>query len=475
MLRVARRRAAASLLPALLVAALAVGVAFAAVGDHVSSEDFDLAAANGNGSRDGVYCGTRQAKVYAYTSSGTSSEDFDLAAASGDGHHLGWGLSPCDGRGRRSMPTPLRVRTPQAKTSISPPPTPIPRASPGMGSTSAATKSMPTPLPVLSEDHLTSANGDGVGITWDGVYFRVTDGTDAKVYAYTSSGTYTSSEDFDLTSANDAGQGITWDGEYFRVADGVDDKVYAYDGRLLWRVVVDIGHGSGANDDQYGYDAGAFGTLDSGSFPGALFGDGNSRTVAEIYEDEDGYWFLTYSGGLANDWQDQEHLDEITVRVTYEDGVDSRSFVLGGFIDSRLGQRGLKLDPPLPNRDWDSRDGEDVIIDFQHRSQDVSPVTPRALTKPAGAEDSFVEFLSETTPGGPLMAQTLIVILVYVMFVFGAPSSPWGIILSAVVLIMTPWVPVLFGYGSTMAASIIMVNVLTGAYAYKVFAARTEA
>ena len=196
--------------------------------------------------------------------------------------------------------------------------------------------------------------------------------------------------------------------------------------------------------------------------------------MAEIYEDEDGYWYLAYSGGLANDWQDQEHLDEITVRVTYEDRVDSRSFVLGGFIDSRLGLRGLKLDPPLPNRDWDSRDGEDVIIDFQHRSQDVSPVTPRALTEPAGAEDSFVEFLSETTPGGPLMAQTLIVILVYVMFVFGAPSSPWGIILSAVVLIMTPWVPVLFGYGSTMAASIIMVNVLTGAYAYKVFAARTE-
>ena len=100
---------------------------------------------------------------------------------------------------------------------------------------------------------------------------------------------------------------------------------------LLGRIVITVGH-SGGN---YGYDSGSYGARVSGSFPGGLFGDGNSRTVAEIYEDADGNWYLTYSGGAADDWNDdQEHLDEILVEVEYQDDRDLRSFVLGGFIDS---------------------------------------------------------------------------------------------------------------------------------------------
>ena len=240
----------------------------------------------------------------------------------------------------------------------------------------------------------------------------------------------------------------------------------------LGRIVITVG----SSGSRYGYDSGSYGTLDSGSFPSALFGDGNSRTVAEIYEDDDGYWYFTYSGGTADDWNDdQEHLDEITVEVTYEDETDSRSFVLGGFIDSRLGQRGLKLDPPLPGRDWDTLSGEEVAIDFRrHRSQAVAPTVRGSLTEPEGTANSFIEFLSSSTPGGPVIAQTLIVILVYGMFIFKAPATPWGIILAVVVLVMTPWVPVLFGFGSTIAAGIILVNVLAGAFSYKAFAARTE-
>ena len=40
---------------------------------------------------------------------------------------------------------------------------------------------------------------------------------------------------------------------------------------------------------------------------------------------------------------------------------------------------------------------------------------------------------------------------------------------------LTPWVPVIFGYGSTIAASINFVNIAVGAFAYKVFVARAEA
>ena len=60
-------------------------------------------------------------------------------------------------------------------------------------------------------------------------------------------------------------------------------------------------------------------------------------------------------------------------------------------------------------------------------------------------------------------------------FMLTAPTTPWGLIMGAVVLTMTGWVPVLFGFGSTIAASIVAVNVVVGAYTYKAWAARTEA
>ena len=137
------------------------------------------------------------------------------------------------------------------------------------------------------------------------------------------------------------------------LADSIDVTIDVIDVReagSLGRIVITVGDSS----TDYGYDSGVYGTLDSGDFPGDLFGDGNSRNVAEIYEDADGYWYFTYSGGAVNDWNDvQEHLDEILVEVEYRDGRDARSFVLGGYIDSRPGNRGLKLDPPLPSRDWE--------------------------------------------------------------------------------------------------------------------------
>ena len=122
----------------------------------------------------------------------------------------------------------------------------------------------------------------------------------------------------------------------------------------------------GESGTDYGYERGSYGRLDSGSFPGDLFGDTNSRDVDAIYEDADGFWSFTYRGGLAGDWNtDTEHLNEIVVEVTYEDNRDPRWFVLGGFVDS-LQNRIMKLAPPLPSRDWADRDGPDR--DYHHWS-----------------------------------------------------------------------------------------------------------
>ena len=242
---------------------------------------------------------------------------------------------------------------------------------------------------------------------------------------------------------------------------------------FLSRIVFVVGH----SGDDYGYSSGSYGSHTSGNFSQALFDDDLPRRVSKVYEDADGYWYLYYSSGTADEWlSDQDALDDITVTVTYEDGRDTRSFVLGGFINKVLSSNGLKLNPPLPpdSRDWDTRNGDTVEMEFHRHRGTATEATPAAIDDPTAESASFVEFLSDSTPGGAVMAQTLITIITYIGFLLRAPRTDWGVILTAIVLIMTPWVPVLFGYGSTMAGVIVFVNVLAGAYVYKIFFARTE-
>ena len=246
---------------------------------------------------------------------------------------------------------------------------------------------------------------------------------------------------------------------------------------VLGRIVITVG----GNGGDYGYDSGSYGTLDSGIFPGALFGDGDSRTVDEIYEDDNGYWYFTYSGGTADGWNDRANLEEITVEVEYEDGRDSRSFVLGGFIEDRPGSRGLKLAPPLPSRDWDDNDGEEVVLSFRrHGADPVAPVTPPGLTEPIAERGSFVEFLVDTTPGGPVVFQSLLTIFVYCAYLFSVYKrkerpSVFEVLLAAMVLCLTPWIPTFWSIGDPIAGVIILANLANGAFVYKAFFARTEA
>ena len=99
-------------------------------------------------------------------------------------------------------------------------------------STAQTIRATPTPPLVRPRPPWTlashSANSAPRGITWDGTYYRVVDSADDKVYTYTSSGTYTSAQDFDLASANGDPEGMTWDGTYLRVLNRGDDQVYTY-------------------------------------------------------------------------------------------------------------------------------------------------------------------------------------------------------------------------------------------------------
>ena len=68
----------------------------------------------------------------------------------------------------------------------------------------------------------------------------------------------------------------------------------------------------------------------------------------------------------------------------------------------------------------------------------------------------------------------LIVLIVFIGVMRTAPPTPWGMMLAAVALIATPFIPTFFGFGSTIAASIVAVNVALGSYCWKVYGARTE-
>ena len=223
---------------------------------------------------------------------------------------------------------------------------------------------------------------------------------------------------------------------------------------LLGRIVFVVG-GSGTD---YGYDSGSYGSLTSGSFPRGLFDDDTDRTVSAIYENADAEWVWEYSGGAADDWQsDQDALDAITVTVTYEDDRDTRSFVLGGFVESSGSSNRLTLSPPLPSRDWDSHDTETVAITFtRHAGQAAAIILPPASMAPTATRGSFLAAL-EDTPGGPVDLQLMLTCIVFAALVLIPKTGGWGVILSTIALVVTPWIPVPFGYGDYYLSTVITV------------------
>ena len=160
---------------------------------------------------------------------------------------------------------------------------------------------------------------------------------------------------------------------------------------LLGRIVFVVGQGSGMASEYYGYESGNFGSLTSGDFPGGLFDDHTLRTVEAIYETANAEWVLEYSGGTADDWlSDEDALDAITVTVTYDDDVNTRAFVLGGFIETVGSNNRMILEPPLPSRDWSNtfdeagdpvrvRVGDTVTMNFHRHVSQAARIMPASI------------------------------------------------------------------------------------------------
>ena len=238
---------------------------------------------------------------------------------------------------------------------------------------------------------------------------------------------------------------------------------------FLGQVVIRVAQ-DGAGDD-YGYSTGSYGTLVSGDWPGDLFTDGNARTVAMTAEDGDGDWRWEYSGGEANGWlTGQDALDAITVTATYADGRDTRTFVLGGFIADRPGDRSLTLDPPLPSRDWDGKNTQEVTIEFRRRrGQDTALTLPAAVTEPPAAEDSWAWLLNQT-PGGPVGTQLLLTVAISMGLVWKARNAQ-DVLAGAAALVLIPGVMAAVDVGDWLMTSITAVSIVCGALMHQVVVA----
>ena len=62
-------------------------------------------------------------------------------------------------------------------------------------------------------------------------------------------------------------------------------------------------------------------------------------------------------------------------------------------------------------------------MSFSQRPAVVPPDIPPPLVDPVAEANTLVDFIAQTTPGGGIMAQTLLVILVYAAYILKAPPS----------------------------------------------------
>ena len=58
-----------------------------------------------------------------------------------------------------------------------------------------------------------------------------------------------------------------------------------------------------------------------------------------------------------------------------------------------------------------------------------------------------------------MVAQGLIVIVVYALYILKAPPSTVGILGGAILLVLSAWIPVVLRFGSILAASATLMNV----------------
>ena len=96
------------------------------------------------------------------------------------------------------------------------------------------------------------------------------------------------------------------------------------------------------------------------------------------------------------------------------------------------------------------------------------------VAEPATEPGSWAEFVVETTPGGAVVFQFALVVIVYASWMFRRRHTVQSLLLGAVILVLTPWITVIFGVGDVVGAVINSMNVALGAYVYKYYFDRTE-
>ena len=149
-------------------------------------------------------------------------------------------------------------------------------------------------------------------------------------------------------------------------------------------------------------------------------------------------------------------------------GRTAANSVLGGFIAERQAGNRLKLDPPIPSRDFQERSGQTVGWSSCGSSANRNPTwSSRSCHQIPRQLDGGVHLRNHARR--PVVAQCLIVLLVYASWMWKEKHSAYSLILGGTVLVLTPWVPVIFGLGTVLAAVINFTNILLGAYVYKYY------
>ena len=55
--------------------------------------------------------------------------------------------------------------------------------------------------------------------------------------------------------------------------------------------------------------------------------------------------------------------------------------------------------------------------------------------------------------------------------VYADPRTAWGVLWRSLVLVLTPWAPVAYGYGDPIMASIVFLNVVYGPFGWRLLSA----
>ena len=104
----------------------------------------------------------------------------------------------------------------------------------------------------------------------------------------------------------------------------------------------------------------------------------------------------------------------------------------------------------------------------------VSATPGERLADPVAEPETLVAFIAETTPGGGVIAQMALTVLVFWLYMAAKlPESTWRPLGGVLVLLLASWGPVVLGFGEPFAGAVMLIDVALGAYAYKAMV-RTE-